>query len=74
MYGHLLGQGVGLHPGFGGFGANYRGYGHLQGYGVGLHPGYDPYGAQYGYAHSVAYPMYYQVQQYVQKPFRGGKG
>ncbi|WP_088189693.1 hypothetical protein [Desulfosporosinus sp. FKA] len=71
-YGHLFSYGVGLRPGYNGF--NYGGYGHLQGYGVGLHPGYDPYGTGYGYVHLVPYPVYYPVRQYVQEPFRGGKG
>lgn len=73
-YGHLFGYGVGLRPGYDGFGPNYGWYGHLQGYGVGLHPGYDPYGAGYGYAHTLPYPVSYPVQQRIQEPFRGGKG
>lgn len=59
----------GLWPGYG-YGYPYQGYGHLQGYGVGLHPGYDPCGTDYG---CCCYPIYCSVQ-YVEKPFKGGKG
>ena len=73
LYGHLAGSSLGMMPGYG-YGTGYRGYGHLQGYGVGLHPGYDPYGSDFGYMYNAAYPVYYPVHHYIERPFRGGKG
>ena len=70
-YGHLFSCGIGLKPGYNGFGPNYGGYGHLQGYGVGLHPGHDPFGAGYGCVHAAPYPVYYSVHHYVEQPVRG---
>lgn len=70
IHGHFPRCNFGLLPAYG---YHYPSYGHLQGYGVGLHPGYDPCGSQYG---CVCYPMCCAVHsvQYVEKPFKGGRG